>query len=62
MYLDTTDKGENDSKTLLIPSIEGNTSSARVLTSLLRILKSAHRVTVDNLSVIKIDGMIEERE
>ena len=39
-YLDTTDRGEKDSKTLLIPSIEGNTSSAKVLTSLLRILVS----------------------
>lgn len=35
------ESGENDSSTLLIPSMEGNTSSANVDTSLLRILKSS---------------------
>lgn len=33
------DRGEKDSSTLLIPSIEGSTSSAKVLMSLLRILR-----------------------
>jgi hypothetical protein len=61
-YLDTTDKGEKDSKTLLIPSIDGSTSSAKVLTSLLRILRSTHRVRVENLSVLKADGVVEEQE
>lgn len=61
-YLDTTDKGEKDSRTLLIPSIDGSTSSAKVLTSLLRILNSTYRVRVENFSVIKVDGMVEEQE